>query len=49
VGESGPDHEKIFRSAIYFGQKKIAEGEGKSKQEAETSAAREALKVMGWN
>lgn len=48
VGESGPDHEKVFTSAIYFGNKKIAEGSGKSKQEAETSAAREALTVMGW-
>ena len=49
VSESGPDHDKKFIIAIYFGEKRIAEGEGKSKQEAETSAAKAALIKKGWD
>lgn len=45
----GPDHDKIFTVGIYFGTKLIAEGKGSSKQEAETDAARNALKAKGWN
>ncbi len=46
--EEGPDHDKLFKVGIYFADELIAEGEGKSKQEAETSAAREALKKKNW-
>jgi ribonuclease-3 len=46
--EEGPDHDKIFRIGIYFNDECIAEGEGKSKQEAETSSARNALIKKGW-
>jgi ribonuclease III len=46
--QEGPDHDKVFVVGIYFGNDKIAEGEGKSKQEAETSAARKALIVKKW-
>ena len=49
VSESGPDHDKKFVIAIYFGTEKIAEGEGKSKQEAETDAAKNALTEKGWD
>lgn len=48
IEESGPDHDKIFVVGIYFGKDEIARGEGKSKQEAETEAARNALIVKGW-
>jgi ribonuclease III len=48
LGEEGPDHDKRFRVGIYFGEELIAEGEGKSKQEAETAAARSALQSQGW-
>lgn len=48
VKEVGPDHDKKFLVAIFFGPEKVAEGEGKSKQEAEQVAAQEALKVKGW-
>jgi ribonuclease-3 len=48
ISEEGPDHDKLFQIAIYFGEEKIAEGEGKSKQEAETGAARNALEKKGW-
>lgn len=47
--EVGPDHDKIFTVGIYFGKNLIAEGKGSSKQEAETDAARNALKIRGWN
>lgn len=42
--ESGPDHNKKFVVGIYLQDKKIATGVGKSKQEAEVSAAGNALK-----
>ena len=48
LNQEGPDHDKIFKVGIYFGDELIAEGEGKSKQEAETSAAKNALEKKGW-
>lgn len=46
--QSGPDHDKHFTVGIYFGANLIAEGKGKSKQEAEQSAALAALKIKNW-
>ncbi|MEI6580946.1 MAG: ribonuclease III [bacterium] len=46
--ESGPDHDKHFTVGIMFGTVLIAEGRGKSKQEAEQKAAEAALKVKNW-
>lgn len=46
--ESGPDHDKHFTVGIYFGANLIAEGKGKSKQEAEQKAAEVALKIKNW-
>lgn len=46
--ESGPDHDKHFTVGILFGTNLIAEGKGKSKQEAEQKAAENALKVKNW-
>src|SRR3989339_1944756 len=46
--ESGPDHDKNFTVGIYFGPNLIAEGKGKSKQEAEQKAAETALKARNW-
>lgn len=48
LSEEGPDHDKLFTVGIYFGDDMIAEGRGRSKQEAETSAARKALETKGW-
>ncbi len=48
ISESGPDHDKHFTVGIYFGKNLIAEGKGKSKQEAEQSAANAALKAKNW-
>lgn len=43
VDSIGPDHDKIFKMALLVGDKELTIGEGKSKQEAEQSAAQEAL------
>lgn len=47
--ETGPDHDKKFTVAVFVGEEMIAEGEGDSKQDAEQSAARRALKEKGWD
>ncbi|MFA6076902.1 MAG: ribonuclease III [Candidatus Paceibacterota bacterium] len=46
--ESGPDHDKHFTVGIFFRDDLIAEGKGKSKQEAEQKAAEAALKAKNW-
>ena len=43
IEERGPDHAKIFRSAVFIDKEKIADGSGPSKQEAEQEAAKAAL------
>ncbi len=48
LNESGPDHDKHFTVGIFFGKVAVAEGKGKSKQEAEQKAAEAALKVRNW-
>jgi len=48
LSETGPDHDKHFTVGIYFGSLLIAEGKGKSKQEAEQKAAEAALKAKNW-
>ncbi|MBP6060496.1 MAG: ribonuclease III [Candidatus Pacebacteria bacterium] len=48
LSEAGPDHDKHFTVGIYFAKNLIAEGKGKSKQEAEQKAAEAALKVRNW-
>ena len=47
--EWGPDHDKKFLVGVYLNDKKIAQAEGSSKQEAEVEAAKKALKIKGWN
>jgi ribonuclease-3 len=47
--EEGPDHDKKFTVGVFLGDKLIAEGQGDSKQDAEQSAARHALKEKDWN
>jgi ribonuclease-3 len=48
VRESGPDHDKQFVMRVYLGDELYGEGEGKSKQDAEQEAARQALHLRGW-
>ncbi len=47
VGESGPDHNKIFEVEVHLNSNVIGKGTGKSKKLAEQAAAREALALMG--
>ncbi len=46
--EVGPDHDKEFTVGVLLGNELVAEGIGKSKQEAEQKAAAEALEVKRW-
>lgn len=48
ISAEGPDHDKHFVMAIYFGEKMIAKGEGNSKQKAQQSAAQRAIEKEGW-
>jgi len=46
--ETGPDHDKKFKMAVYLENEKIASGAGSSKQEGQVKAAENALKKKGW-
>ncbi|NCN52475.1 ribonuclease III [Candidatus Parcubacteria bacterium] len=48
LGQEGPDHDRTFTIGVFLGEKKIAEGSGRAKQEAEQDAAEKALAVKGW-
>jgi ribonuclease-3 len=48
ISESGPDHAKDFIIGVFLDKEKIAEGKGTSKQEAQTNAAENALKIKNW-
>jgi ribonuclease III len=43
IKESGPAHDKTFRIALILNGENLAEGEGKSKKEAEQRAAKEGF------
>ena len=47
--EIGPDHDKKFTVGVFLGEEMVAQGEGKSKQDAEQIAARNGLEVKGWS
>ncbi len=46
--EEGPDHDKQFTVGVYLREELLAEGIGRSKQEAEAAAAKAALVRRGW-
>ncbi len=46
VGESGPDHMKVFQVEAKLNSNVIGRGQGRSKREAEQNAAREALALF---
>jgi ribonuclease-3 len=46
TGTSGPDHIKTFSVEVRLGDQLLGNGSGKSKKEAETEAAREALEKI---
>jgi ribonuclease-3 len=46
LGESGPDHDKVFTARVLLNGDTLGEGSGRTKKEAEQSAAREALERL---
>jgi ribonuclease-3 len=44
----GPDHDRTFTVGAFLGKEKVAEGQGRSKQEAEQAAAENAVLAKGW-
>lgn len=48
IAEEGPDHDKKFTVGLYLDENKVSEGSGRSKQEAEQSAAQAGLEAKGW-
>ena len=46
IGESGPDHNKSFVARVLLHDGAYADGTGKSKKEAEQSAAKAALQIL---
>lgn len=48
VDQSGPEHQKTFISKILWQDRELGQGEGRSKKQSETAAAREALQQQHW-
>ena len=46
IKEEGPDHNKTFTASVSCDEKILAEGEGKSKKEAQMNAAKKALENL---
>ena len=46
LGESGPDHAKVFTAEVLVNGQSLGQGQGRSKKEAEQSAARAALDAL---
>lgn len=48
IDQSGPEHDKRFVAKIVWCDQELGQGEGRSKKEAEVSAARDALRRQVW-
>ena len=48
VSQSGPEHEKTFVSQVVWEGIVLGQGTGRSKKQAETAAALEALQLKRW-
>ncbi|MEP7015304.1 MAG: putative dsRNA-binding protein, partial [Verrucomicrobiota bacterium] len=48
VSQSGPEHEKTFISKVIWEGIVLGQGDGRSKKQAETAAAIEAMKLKRW-
>ena len=46
ISTEGKDHDKLYICGIWIDNEKVAEGVGKSKQIAETDAAKKGLVIM---
>ncbi|MGI6011759.1 MAG: ribonuclease III [Ruminococcus sp.] len=49
AGEEGPDHDKIFTTEVYVGDKLLGSGRGRTKKAAEQSAAYYAICTLQQN
>ena len=49
LSQTGPDHNRVFTVGVFLGSEKIAEGKGRSKQEAEQAAAEAGISEKGWD
>lgn len=47
IRQTGPEHKKDYFIGVFFNNKKLSEGQGRSKKEAEEQAAVNALKNLG--
>lgn len=48
LSQEGPDHDRVFTVGVFLRHEKVADGKGRSKQEAEQEAAKAALVAKGW-
>lgn len=48
VASEGPDHDRTFTIGVFLAKEKVAEGVGRSKQEAEQAAAEAAIAAKDW-
>lgn len=48
LDQTGPDHDRVFTVGVFLKKELVAEGKGRSKQEAEQEAAQKAAEVKGW-
>jgi ribonuclease-3 len=48
LGQSGPDHRRVFQAEVSWNGLVLSSGKGKSKKEAEARAAGEALRLRVW-
>ena len=46
IKEEGPDHDKTFTVELFYNNKSIANGRGKTKKKAEMEAARKAIEIL---
>ena len=48
LAQSGPDHDRTFTIGVFLRNTEVAQGQGRSKQEAEQAAAEKAINAKGW-
>jgi ribonuclease III len=48
LAQQGPDHDRVFTVGVFLRRELVAEGQGRSKQEAEQQAAEKAIVAKGW-
>lgn len=48
LSQDGPDHDRVFTVGVFLRHEKVAEGKGRSKQEAEQQAAQNAILAKDW-